>query len=61
MIDILTNKNPEATSGITPLHWAAKHGHLDICKLIMENAIDKNPGDIHGNTQLFIMQQRLDS
>ena len=42
MIDILTDKNPEATSGITPLHWSAKNGHLEICKLIMKNVIDKN-------------------
>ena len=29
--------------GITPLHLAAKNGHLSLCKLIIENVLDKNP------------------
>ena len=29
--------------GITPLHLAAKNGHLSVCKLIIENVFDKNP------------------
>ena len=27
----------------TPLHLAAKNGHLSVCKLIVENVSDKNP------------------
>ena len=27
----------------TPLHLAAKNGHLSVCKLIIENVSDKNP------------------
>ena len=29
--------------GMTPLHGAAMNGHLDIYKLLIEYAIDKNP------------------
>ena len=29
--------------GITPLHLAAKNGHLSVCKLIIKNVVDKNP------------------
>ena len=37
------DKNPGFNSGITPLHYGAKHGHLDVCKYIMENIEEKNP------------------
>ena len=40
--------------GRTPLHMAAKNGHLSICKLIIENVRDKNPRDIHGRTPLHL-------
>ena len=30
----------------TPLHLAAKYGHLDICKLLMKYIEDKNPPNI---------------
>ena len=36
-------KNPSGNNGITPLHIAVKEGHLEICRLIIENAKDKNP------------------
>ena len=29
--------------GMTPLHGAAMNGHLDVCKLLIEYAINKNP------------------
>ena len=28
---------------VTPLHLAAKNGNLSVCKLIIENVLDKNP------------------
>ena len=31
------------TNRTTPLHLAAKNGHLSVCKLIIENVFDKNP------------------
>lgn len=27
------------TSGNTPFHWAAKYGHLDLCKYFIESGI----------------------
>ena len=40
-MDVLADKNPMMNSGWTPLHSAAKNGHLEICKLIMEVLVDK--------------------
>ena len=34
----------------TPLHYAAKEGHGQICKLLLENVKDKNPVDNFGDT-----------
>ena len=34
--------------GATPLHLAAKNGHFQVCKLIIDNVVDKNPED-HDN------------
>ena len=45
--------NPANNNGETPLHSAAKSGHLDICKFILENIQeDKNPEDNVGFTPL---------
>ena len=38
--------------GGTPLHNAACNGHLDVCKLIIEEVGKKNPGDNRGETPL---------
>ena len=46
--------------GFTPLHEAAKAGHLDICKLITENLEDKNPPDDDGWTVLHDAADRGD-
>ena len=60
----IKNKNPKTTyahylrhdqGGETPLHLAATNGHLEICKLIVENMDeqgDKNPKNNFGNTPL---------
>ena len=40
----------ENNVGMTPLHFAARHGQLEVCKLIMDNVVDKNPADIQGLT-----------
>ena len=36
-------KHVFSTKITTPLHLAAKNGHLSVCKLIIENVLDKNP------------------
>ena len=38
--------------GWSPLSEAAKYGHKNICKLIMNNIEDKNPKDISWTTPL---------
>ena len=39
-------------NGQTPLHRAARSGHLDICKILLENIMDKNPITNNGWTPL---------
>ena len=43
---------PNRQFGFTPLHYAAKEGHLDVCRLILERVEDKNPEAIGGWTPL---------
>ena len=35
---------------MTPLHYAAHDGHLEVCKAIMEKLENKNPKDNFGDT-----------
>ena len=42
VIENIDNKNPAALNGSTPLHLAAKKGHLGIVRLIVETGVDKN-------------------
>ena len=41
----LGEKNPRSNTGSTTLHLAARSGHLNICKLIIENTLDINTVD----------------
>ena len=36
---------PKTKLGCTPIHTAAFHGHLEVCRLMMEFSKDKNPKD----------------
>ena len=47
-------KNPKDNDGVTPLHWAARHGHLAICQYIFERVQDKNPKGNIGGTPLHL-------
>ena len=56
-IECLEEKNPwiyqgNINVGMTPLHYAAALGHLEICSLIVKNVEDKNPDDRNGWTPL---------
>ena len=35
---------------MTPLHFASKNGHEEVCKLIIEEIQDKNPGQKESGT-----------
>ena len=39
---------------MTPLHLAAMDGHLEVCRLIIENVQDKNPANWDGKTPLHL-------
>ena len=43
----------EVENGWTLLHNAAKNGHFEVCKLLVDNVEDKNPGCNDGETPLF--------
>ena len=36
------------------MHKAARHGHIDVCRLIMDKVADKNPADLSGSTPLHV-------
>ena len=44
--------NPSNGFGKTALHFAAKNGYFNVCKLIAENIEEKNPQDHFGKTPL---------
>jgi ankyrin repeat protein len=47
------NKNAKTftnTNGVTTLHLAARYGHLDLCRFIIQNLSDKSPKSIEGWT-----------
>ena len=48
--------NPSIVFGMTALHYAAKNGYLNVCKLIAENVQEKNPKDLGGQTPLEIAE-----
>ena len=50
IIITVEQKNPRDHKGETPLHLAAKKGHLDVCKLIVESMLNKNIENIQGHT-----------
>ena len=43
---------PTRQFGFTPLHYAAKDGHVQVCQLILAQVRDKNPEAIGGWTPL---------
>ena len=41
IMENMEEKNPKNNSWVTPLHEAATEGHLEVCKLILENVPEK--------------------
>ena len=52
IIELSSEKNPKDEFGQIPLINAALHGHLEICKYILEDLDNKNPADNYGVTPL---------
>ena len=51
----MEEKIPQTGSkGWTPLHFAVKHGQIEVIEFIVANVTDKNPGDKSGMTPLLI-------
>ena len=48
---VMKERNPPDVWGWTPLHWAAKRGDVDICKLIMDAVYDHNPSHSRGKNR----------
>ena len=46
----LEDKNPKSEDGTTPLHNAAKNGHLEAFKTICSKVKEKSPKDDTGKT-----------
>ena len=63
-IDNKIDKNPGDNFGTTPLHEAAKMGHIDVVKYIVANVDEKkkNPTDSGGTIpeQLALINQFFD-
>ena len=43
-------ESPSSFDKSTPLHYAALRGHMDICRLIINNVDNKHPVNKHGVT-----------
>jgi hypothetical protein len=48
------NVNLKDVSGFTPLHWAARNGHIEIARLLLQNGADVNANDNFGYTPLHL-------
>jgi len=51
-MDNVHEKNPADNFGNTPLHFAALHGLLESCRLILDNVQNKNSLNSFGTTPL---------
>ena len=47
-------RTKDKLEGGTPLHWAALEGHAEICKILLDNHVEKNPRTNDGRTPLNI-------
>ena len=57
IIEYLCNKNPGNIDDVTPLHEAARQGHLKICSLIIDHANDIDVEDNEGQTPKHLAKE----
>ena len=55
------NKFPKDNFGCTPLYYAAKYNHIDICQLIINNEANINDFDIWGPFVIFDIKRGVRS
>ena len=53
-MDVIKDKNPTDQDKLTPLHLAAENGHEQICRLIMNAVLDKNPKVCNNRSDLNV-------
>ena len=51
-LEIVDKADPEDEGGNTPLHFAARNGHFEVCQLIVNNITKKNPKNFIGETPI---------
>jgi FOG: Ankyrin repeat len=52
VIDWGVDPNVRERHGVTPLHYAARNGHLDVVEFLLEHGADPNVQDNDGKTPL---------
>lgn len=56
-IKLGANPNHKDSIGQTPLFYAARQGHLEVCKLLVENGCKINHKDIYKQTALVFAKR----
>lgn len=51
------NPNAQNIAGVTPLHWAAGQGHVEVVKLLLEYGADPKVKDKDGDTPLDLARK----
>ena len=49
--------NPPDEEYKTPLHYSAMKGHVEVCQLILDHVVDRNPCDKDGRSPLALARQ----
>lgn len=60
LLMLLEGKNPADVQGMTPLHYLAKHGLVELCLIILNdpNTLDFNPGNLDWKTPLHFAAEK---
>ena len=53
MLDFGADPNSKDSSGLSGLHYAAQHGHINICLLLLTRGGDPNIRDDFGNNASY--------
>ena len=57
IVDQVEDRNPAAYNGMTPLHIASQRGHVNVCRLFLDNSDDSSPVTLDGKTPLDMARQ----